>query len=140
MGSPRPSCLPDNADMSHRSSSIRSSQPAIASERLIGAACTFGTNEMRERLRAWRDVRDGALSIEPIRGGAKLALGPDQPIGAIAELMSLESECCPFYTFTLQVDGPMRQLEITAGAISELAVMALLGLDEISGSAFASGR
>lgn len=140
MGSPRPSCLPDNADMSHRSSSIRSRQLPIASERLIGAACTLGTNEMRERLRAWRDVRDRALSIEPIRGGARLALGPDQPMGAIAELMSLESECCPFYTFILLVDGPMRQLEITAGAIGEPAVVALLGLDEVGGSALGSGR
>jgi hypothetical protein len=119
---------------------MRSTQLPTASERLIGAACTLGTNEMRERLRAWRDVRDGALSIAPIPGGASVAFGPDQPMSAIAELMTLESECCPFYTFTLQVDGPMRQLEISAGAGGEPAVTALLGLDEVGGPGFGSRR
>lgn len=52
----------------------------MASERLIGAACTLGTNEMRQRLCAWRDVRERALYIEPIRGGVRLAPGPDQPM------------------------------------------------------------
>ena len=108
----------------------------MASERLIGAACTLGTDEMNGRLRAWREVRDRALSIEPIRGGARLALAHDQPMSSIAELMTLESECCPFYTFALQVDGPNRQLEITAGAGGEPAVTALLGLDEVSGYAY----
>ena len=112
----------------------------MASERLIGAACTLGTAEMRERLRSWRNVRDGALSIEAIRGGARLALGSDQRVSDIARLMSLESECCPFYTFTLQVDGPLRRLEITAGPGGEPAVTALLGLDEFTGSAFGRSR
>lgn len=116
--------------MSNSSSSTSGIQfLPLASERLIGAACTLGTDEMRERLRAWRDIRDRAVSIERIRGGARLVLGHDQQMSSIAELMTLESDCCPFYTFTLQVDGPERQLEITAGAGGEPAVTALLGLD-----------
>lgn len=107
--------------------------------RLIGAACALGTNEMRERLRTWRQVRDTATSIEVIPGGVKLAFGPDQPVGWIAELMSLESECCPFYSFDLRIDGPTRYLEVSAGAGGDPAVTALLGLDEEGSPSFSKG-
>jgi hypothetical protein len=49
-------------------------------------------------------------------------------MSAVADLISRESECCPFYTFTLQVDGASRRLEISAGPGGELAVRGLLGL------------
>jgi len=101
----------------------------LATERLIGAACALGGGQLRERLRAWRELRDRATSVEPITGGARLAFSADEPIGAVADLAALESECCAFYVFTLQVDGPTRQLEINAGAGGEPAVRALLGLE-----------
>jgi hypothetical protein len=98
-------------------------------ERFIGASCTLGTTELRERLSAWRDLRDRALSIEAIAGGARLAFAPDEPLAALARLVALESECCAFYSFSLEVEGPMRRLEISAGAGGEPAVAALLGLE-----------
>jgi hypothetical protein len=102
----------------------------MADERLIGACCSLGPEEQRERLRAWRDLRDRATSVERIPGGARLAFEREQPMGPIAELISAESECCAFYTFSLKVAGPDRQLEISAGTGGEPAVTALLGLEE----------
>lgn len=99
-----------------------------ASERMIGAACTLDAARLRERLRDWRELRDRATHIESVPGGIRLAFSANEPMGAVAELAAAESECCAFYTFTLQVDGPTRQLEISAGAGGEPAVQALLGL------------
>lgn len=103
-------------------------QIPMASERMIGAACTLDTAELKQRLADWRALRDRA-AVKPIPGGARLTFGADEPVEPIARLAALESECCAFYTFTLRVDGPARQLEISAGAGGEPAVQALLGLN-----------
>lgn len=113
-------------------------QPAVATvsglpivpERLIGAACTLNSDEMRGRLAEWRGLRDRATAIEPLPGGARLAFDAAEPVAPIADLVARESECCSFYTFTLRVDGPMRHLDISAGAGGEVAVRALVGLEQ----------
>lgn len=121
-------CGPDCACLQPVAESA--SEPPVVSERLIGAACTLDATQLRERLREWRELRDRATSVEPITGGARVSFSADEPIGAVADLVALESECCAFYTFTLRVDGPTRQLEINAGAGGEPAVRALLGLEQ----------
>ena len=68
--------------------------------------------ELKQRLADWRSLRDRATKPEPIPGGQRLTFGAEAPIEPIAQLAALESECCAFYTFTLRVDGPARQLEI----------------------------
>ena len=101
----------------------------VPSEGMIGAACTLGTADLQQRLGDWRALRDQAITVQPIPGGARLSFGADQPVEPIVGLAALESECCAFYAFTLRIDGPTRQLEISAGAGGEPAVRALLGLD-----------
>jgi len=102
----------------------------MAPERLIGAACTLNSDELRERLIEWRGLRDRATSIEPLGGGARLSFATNEPVGPIADLVSRESECCSFYTFTLRLDGPTRQLDISAGPGGEPAVRTLIGVDQ----------
>jgi len=104
----------------------------VTADRLMGAACTLEAAEMPARLREWADLRDRSTAIRPIVGGVGLSLSPSEPIGAVAELVARESECCAFYTFLLRVDGPTRELEITAGDGREVAVQVLLGLPEAS--------
>lgn len=121
-------CGPDCACL--QSAGQPATELPLVSERLIGAACTLDAEQLPERLREWRALRDRAISVEPITGGARVSFSADEPIGAVADLVALESECCAFYAFTLRVDGPTRQLEINAGAGGEGAVRALLGLEQ----------
>ena len=103
----------------------------IAAERLLGAACSLNSQEMRERPAEWRGLRDRASAIEAIGGGARLTFDTAEPMGGIADLVARESECCAFYTFTLRIDGPSRQLEVSAGLGGEPAVRALIGLEQV---------
>jgi hypothetical protein len=97
---------------------------------LIGASCSLNADEMRQRLADWRGIRDRAVAVTPIPSGARLTLAANEPMPAIAALVSRESDCCPFYTFTMRIHGPSRELDIGAGAGGESAVHALIGLDE----------
>ncbi len=106
-----------------------STELPLAPDRLIGAACSLTGDEMRQRLADWRRLRDRATTVTPIPGGARLSFAPDEPMSAVADLASRESECCAFYTFTLRIDGPARALDISAGAGAGAAVHALLGLE-----------
>jgi DNA-binding transcriptional MerR regulator len=109
---------------------VGASELPLAPERLVGAACTLNGDQLRERLAEWRGLRDRAARIEPHPGGARLTLDPGEPVTPIADLVARESECCAFYTFTLRIDGPTRELDVTAGAGGEPAVQALLGLGQ----------
>jgi MerR family copper efflux transcriptional regulator len=102
--------------------------PVVAGERLIGAACTLGAEEMPARLREWSALRDRAKDIREVPGGKAIILADDEPIAAVADLAARESACCAFYTFTLRLDGPTRELQITAGPGQEPAIEVLLGL------------
>lgn len=104
--------------------------PPVAEERLIGAACTLGAVEMKERLAAWRGLRDRATEVQPITGGVRLGLAPDEALDDVARLVALEAACCAFYDFSLNVGGPSRELAISAGPDGAGAVRALLGLEQ----------
>lgn len=101
---------------------------ASAEDRLLGAACTLDAAEMPARLREWAALRDRSTSIRPISGGVAISLDASEPIDRVADLAARESECCAFYTFQLRIEGPTRELEITAGAGREIAVRALLSI------------
>jgi hypothetical protein len=100
----------------------------VTALRLIGAACNLSEEDLRRRVAEWRELAGRATAVSPINGGVVLALAADEPIPAVAELVARESECCPFYAFTLRVDGAERRLEIMAGPGGEPAVQGLLGL------------
>jgi hypothetical protein len=102
-----------------------------AIDRLIGAACTLSEEDLRKRVAEWRALRERATAVEDLDGGVALTLAADEPIVPVADLVAREAECCPFYTFDLRIDGPARQLDITAGTGGEPAVRALLGIDMV---------
>lgn len=101
----------------------------MPSERMIGAACTLDSETLRERLAEWRALRDRSTAIESLPGGARLVLDEAEPVADVADLAARESECCPFYSFTLRVEGPTRHLDISAGSGGEPAVLALIGVE-----------
>jgi hypothetical protein len=107
---------------------IEVTRPAPPGERLIGAACTLGEAEMRTRIHEWSALRDRAKDIRHVPGGRALILADDEPIAAMADLAARELACCAFYTFTLRLAGPTRELHITAGPGQEPAIEVLLGI------------
>lgn len=104
-------------------------EESTAQDRLMGAACTLDAAEMPARLREWAELRDRSTGTRPILGGVALSLAATEPMGPVADLIARESECCAFYTFQLRIEGPTRELEISAGENREIAVRVLLGLD-----------
>jgi hypothetical protein len=100
----------------------------MAADPLVGAACSLGAEDLRERLVAWRTLRDGALAVEVADDAMVLRFSDDEPMTEVARLVALESSCCPFYRFTLRVEGANRLLEVDAGPGRLPAVRALLGL------------
>lgn len=95
---------------------------------MIGAACNLSEEDLRRRVAEWAALRARAASVTPIEGGVVLQLAPHEPIASVADLVTRESECCPFYGFTLWIEGQSRQLAITAGPGGDPAVEALLGI------------
>lgn len=95
---------------------------------LFGAGCSLEANEMPARLREWTSLRERATGVREIPGGVALSLDPAEPLEGVVSLAARESECCPFYTFDLRVQGPVRELHLTAGEGREIAVRALLGI------------
>ena len=123
-------CGPDCACVAPTPAAAERAEPTIVPERLVGAACSLNGEEMRERLTEWRALRDRAVDVDRIDGGVRIALAADEPIGAVADLVATESECCAFYTFALTIDGSARSLDISAGPQGEPAVRALIGLEQ----------
>lgn len=101
---------------------------ANVEDRLLGASCTLDAAEMPARLREWAALRDRSTGIRPIPGGVAIGLDDSEAIDRVADLAARESQCCPFYTFVVRVEGPTRALEISAGPGREIAVRTLLGL------------
>lgn len=99
---------------------------------LIGASCSLSDEDVRVRLREWAALRDRALAIEVVASELSLTFPDTEPLEAVADLVERESECCPFYTFSIQVAGPSRRLVVSAGPSGEPAIRALLSLDAAS--------
>jgi hypothetical protein len=100
----------------------------MAADPMVGAACSLGAEDLRERLAAWHGLTDTALAIEAADDAIRLTFSVDQPMTEVARLVALESGCCPFYRFTIRVAGANRALEVDAGPGGMPAVRALLGI------------
>jgi hypothetical protein len=68
------------------------------------------------------------MEVEAVDDRIRLRFPADHPLAEVTRLVGLESECCPFYRFTIRVDGARRALEVDAGPGRLPAVRALLGL------------
>ena len=122
-------CGPDCACVRPVSGAATTAMPTVP-DRLVGAACTLNSAEMRERLAEWRGLRDRSEAFETLAGGFRLVLDPSESVAAVADLIARESECCSFYTFILSIDGPKRRLDVSAGPGGGEAVRAVLGIEQ----------
>lgn len=79
-------------------------------------ACTLPTPERPMRLAEFDDLFATAVTSldRTSPTGLRLGLTPDPRVAArAADLIVRESECCTFFTFTLQAAGARVQLEVT---------------------------
>jgi hypothetical protein len=82
-------------------------------------ACTLPTSERPLRAAAFADLFSetvlGVERVEPTR--LRLALRPSPPVaGRAAELVTAETACCSFFTFTLTATGGRLVLDIAVPA------------------------
>ncbi|MBA3740269.1 MAG: MerR family DNA-binding transcriptional regulator [Chloroflexi bacterium] len=104
------------------------SPSARSNDRMVGACCKLGAADLPERLADWRRLRDRATSIEERASAVRLTFSSEVPMEEVARLVELESACCTFYRFTMEVDGEARSMTVDAGPNGTPAVRGLLGL------------
>ena len=90
--------------------------------------CSLDAVDVQARIDDWRAVSIGATR-EPITGGVRLLFGPGAPLGEISRLAVAEHACCPFFAFTITVDGRGVALEVTAPADGRSVLDAVFGVE-----------
>ncbi|MGH3096220.1 MAG: MerR family transcriptional regulator [Streptosporangiales bacterium] len=79
-----------------------------------GVACSLTGQGMNERADEWHRALAGARHQE-IPGGVVLML-PAERAATVAGLAVAEQQCCPFFAFRINLDGPVLHLEVRAPA------------------------
>ncbi|MDT0221641.1 heavy metal-responsive transcriptional regulator [Gordonia sp. AC31] len=83
-------------------------------------ACSLGPDELGDRARQWHDLLDTATQrqvadADALTVGVRYTFpGGPEVVSALAELVALEQQCCPFYTFTLHTAASETSLEVRA--------------------------
>ena len=76
--------------------------------------CTLDAADMPARLADWQAALASAVSRESIDNGVRLTFPPGTSLGALADLIIAEQECCMFFRFAITVDARGAALEVTA--------------------------
>ncbi|MEU4362229.1 MerR family transcriptional regulator [Promicromonospora sp. NPDC023987] len=75
-------------------------------------ACTLSAGDHVERTAAWRNLIGGGSHTE-IDGGVRVTL-PTTVLEQAAGLAAAEQDCCGFYRFRIDLNGPTFDLTVTA--------------------------
>lgn len=73
-------------------------------------ACSLTSSSLGERTKRWHVVLSGSTP-EAIDDGLRLTL-PIERAATLTALAVAEQQCCPFYDFRIQLDGPSMHLEV----------------------------
>jgi hypothetical protein len=79
-------------------------------------ACTLSDSAFQDREAAWRSVVDAGLLVKrPIANGVRLEFAPAHEVmHALADLVAVERECCPWASWTLIATEATTSVEVTA--------------------------
>jgi hypothetical protein len=88
-------------------------------------ACTLTDTDARARVRQWQEILDSSVIAARRASPGRLELtvrGVPALIAALAELASVETQCCRFFRFTMDIRDPEVTLAISVpdGAIETL--------------------
>jgi DNA-binding transcriptional MerR regulator len=81
---------------------------------VVPVACALTGTDQAQRAAAWRAAVQDAERT-PTGDGVRLTV-PSSRAAVIAALAVAEQECCPFFDFRLELDGPLLYLEVRAPA------------------------
>lgn len=77
--------------------------------------CTLTTDELPDRIGAWRRLLAQADRRESIRGGERFVFPVTAGLAArVSELCAQEQQCCSFFTFRLELAVGQLTLDVTA--------------------------
>ncbi|MEE2034007.1 MerR family transcriptional regulator [Rhodococcus chondri] len=85
-------------------SAVTSTEPPVA--------CSLDAGRHEERVQHWGQALAGTVR-EPIPHGLRLIV-PSERAGTVVELALAEQRCCPFYDFSLHLQGKVAVLEVRA--------------------------
>ena len=79
-------------------------------------ACSLGASELSGRVEDWQALLVHVRGRVPVDGGVRLEFGEEASVADVARLVAAEQSCCPFFAFTITVDGRGLALEVRAPA------------------------
>ena len=88
--------------------------------------CSLDRNDLPKRLADWQQLL-AACDITRDGTGATAVLSADVPLGAVAELVEAEVDCCSFFTFEIHVESAGRRLRVSAPAAQQPMIDLLVG-------------
>lgn len=93
----------------------------------VPVVCTLDQDDLASQIVGWGRLLTGVRSRRTLsEGGLRLELeGVDA--GALAAMAAAEQECCPFFAFSITVDGRGIGLEVRAPADASDVVTGLFG-------------
>ena len=92
-------------------------------------ACTLEARAMQLRLDDWRRLLAAVTAAKEGEAGVvRLHLSTAASVAELAALCAEEVECCPFFTFTLELRVDSVTLTVTVPAQASAALDGLVGL------------
>jgi len=91
-------------------------------------ACSLAGGDMQARIGEWQALLADVDHREAITDGLRLVFTQPAPLGEITRLAAAEHDCCPFFDFTVTIDGRGIALEVTAPADGHVLLASVFGV------------
>jgi len=91
-------------------------------------ACSLAGGDMQARIGEWQALVVHVDRREAITDGLRLVFTQPAPLGEITRLAAAEYDCCPFFGFTVTIDGRGVALEVTAPADGHVLLASVFGV------------
>ena len=91
-------------------------------------ACSLAGGDMQARIGEWQALLADVDHREAITDGLRLVFTQPEPLGEITRLAAAEHDCCPFFGFTVTIDGRGIALEVTAPADGHVLLASVFGV------------
>ena len=91
-------------------------------------ACSLAGSDVQARIGEWQALLAEVDHREAITDGLRLVFTQPAPLGEITRLAAIEHDCCPFFGFTVTIDGRGIALEVTAPPDGHVVLASVFGV------------